>query len=137
MGDYAIRMQFDIDADPDTVLQALTTTEGVEGWWSRPVEGSPGTDGAQFRISFPDVPEPFAFAVERDGRSLAWRTQSFPPWWVGTTIRWLVDDAEEGDGTRLHFTHDGFEPDDGIIPVITPAWAQFVFGLKERAEKGM
>lgn len=137
MGDYAIRMQFDIDAEPDAVLRALTTADGVEGWWSRPVEGSPGEDGAEFRISFPDVPQPFAFAVERDGRSVAWTTRDFPPWWAGTTIRWRVDDAEEGTGTRLHFTHEGFDPDNGIIPVITPAWAQFILGLKERAEKGM
>ena len=65
MGDYAIRMQFDIDADHETVMQALTTSDGVEGWWSRPVDGDPGKDGGEFRISFPDVPQPFEFAVER------------------------------------------------------------------------
>lgn len=135
MGEYAIRMQFDIDADPDTVMAALTTADEVERWWSRPVEGSPGADGGEFRISFPDVPQPFAFAVERGDRSVAWRTQEFPPWWAGTTIRWWVEDAEEGPGTRLHFRHEGFDADADIVPIITPAWAQFVAGLKERVEK--
>jgi uncharacterized protein YndB with AHSA1/START domain len=29
MGDYAIRMQFDIDADRETVYRALATQEGI------------------------------------------------------------------------------------------------------------
>lgn len=134
MGDYAVRMQFDIDADHETVMQALTTSDGVEGWWSRPVDGDPGKDGGEFRISFPDVPQPFEFAVGRGDRSLAWRTLAFPPWWADTTIRWQVEDAEEGDGTRLVFTHEGFDAANPIIPIITPAWARFIFGLKDQVE---
>lgn len=135
MGDYAVRMQFDIDADRSTVLGALTTADGVAQWWSRPVAGAPGADGGEFRISFPDAPQPFAFAVERDDDAVAWRTQAFPPWWAGTTIRWRLEDPEDGTGTRLQFTHEGFDPDDPIIPIITPAWARFIFGLKEVVEQ--
>lgn len=136
MGDYAVRMQFDIDTDHDTVMRALTTAEGVGQWWSRPVDGDPGKDGGDFRISFPDVPRPFEFAVERNADGLAWRTLGFPPWWADTTIRWRVEDPDEGTGTRLVFTHDGFDPANPIIPVITPAWAQFIFGLKDHVEQG-
>ena len=137
MGDYAVRMQFEIDADPGTIMRALTTTDGVEQWWSHPVQGSPGDDGGDFRISFPDVPQPFEFRVSRDGeRAIAWKTLAFPPWWAGTTIRWRVDDGDDGPGSQLHFAHDGFDPDNPIIPVITPAWAQFIFGLKEQLENG-
>jgi len=134
MGDYAVRMQFDIDAEPDSVMHALTTAERVEQWWSRPVDGDPGKGGGAFHISFPDVPQPFEFAVERDDRSVAWRTQAFPPWWADTTIRWRVEDPDEGTGTRLVFTHEGFEPANPIIPIITPAWARFIFGMKEQLE---
>lgn len=134
MGDYAIHMQFDIDADADAVLQALSTPESVEQWWSRPVEGDPGKDGGEFRIWFPDVPQPFEFAVERGDRTVAWRTLAFPPWWADTTIRWNVDDPDEGTGTRLRFTHEGFDAGNPIIPVITPAWARFIFGLKDQVE---
>lgn len=135
MGDYAVRMQFDIDADADAVLAMLTGADEVEQWWSRPVEGEPGRDGGQFTVSFPGQPQPFAFAVEREGRSVAWRTLAYPPWWAGTTVRWSVEDAADGDGCRLLFSHEGFDPADEIIPVITPAWAQFIAGLTERVEK--
>lgn len=137
MGDYAVQMQFDIAADPDTVMKTLTTADAVERWWSSPVDGDPGEDGGQFRITFPDVPQPFEFAVERGDRAVAWRTLAFPPWWADTTIRWAVEDAEDGPGTLLRFAHEGFDPGNPIIPVITPAWAQFASGLKAQAEQGV
>lgn len=135
MGDYAIHMQFDIAADRDAVLHALTTADGVERWWSRPVDGDPGKDGGDFRISFPEVPQPFEFAVERDDRGIAWRTQAFPPWWADTTIRWRVEDPDDDTRTRLVFTHEGFDAANPIIPIVTPAWAQFIFGMKEHLEQ--
>ena len=137
MGDYAVRMQFDIAADADAVMVAMTTADGVESWWSAPVEGSPGDEGGQFTIPFPDVPQRFEFEVKRDGdRSLAWRTLAFPPWWAGTTIRWRVDDGDDEPGSRLMFSHEGFDPANEVIPIITPAWAQIILRLKEYAETG-
>jgi hypothetical protein len=65
---------------------------------------------------------------------VAWKTLAFPPWWADTTIRWRVEEPDEGTGTRLLFTHEGFDPANPIIPVITPAWAQFIFGLKGQVE---
>jgi uncharacterized protein YndB with AHSA1/START domain len=137
MGEYAIRMQFDIDADADAVLDALTTTQGVASWWSTKLEGEPGEPGATLTVGFPDVPQPFEFAVERDTpRAVAWRTLDFPPWWAGTTIRWNVADREDGPGVRLHFSHEGFDPDNDVIPIITPAWAQIIGRLQRYAETG-
>ena len=137
MGDYAVRMQFDIGSDADTVMKALTTADGVESWWSGPVDGSPGDAGERYTIAFPDVPEPFEFEVEREeGNSLGWRTLAFPPWWAGTTIRWRADDQDDAPGTRLMFSHEGFDPANQVIPIITPAWAQIILRLEEYAETG-
>lgn len=136
MGDYSIRMQFDIDADTSAVAEALTTTEGIAGWWSDTVDGSPGRSGGELHVAFPDLPERFHFAVEREGDQVSWETQEFPPWWAGTTIRWHVADDPDGDGTRLSFRHDGFDPDAEIVPVITPAWAVIIQRLKAYAETG-
>ncbi len=137
MGDYAVRMQFDIDAEPDEVLRAVTTTEGVRSWWSTEVDGPTGEAGQQFRVSFPDVPQPFEFAVERDDdRTVGWRTLAFPPWWADTTIRWQIGERDDGPGTRLQFTHEGFDPANPVIPIITPAWAQIIQRLQAHAETG-
>jgi hypothetical protein len=132
MGDYHILMQFDIDADRDTVLRALTTEAGVRSWWSTRAEGP--RDG-QLHVSFPDVPQPFEFAVsENGGDRIEWVTGGFPPWWAGTTIRFELTDNPDGPGTRLLFSHRDYEPDNPVIPIVTPAWAQILLRLKGYAE---
>lgn len=137
MGDYTIRMLFDIAAEPDTVVHAVTTAEGVSRWWSTKVEGSPGDAGAQFMVSFPDMPQPHEYVVERDTpRQVAWRVTTYPQWWAGTTIRWQVTSKEDAPGTRLLFTHEGFEPNDEMIAIVTPVWAQIILRLKSYAETG-
>jgi hypothetical protein len=133
MGDYAIRMQFHVDADEATIQRALRSQEGIRSWWSKRTDGP--TDG-RLRVSFPDVPQPFEFDVAEDGARTDWVTGGFPPWWGGTTIGWDVGPNPEGSGTRLQFTHGGYEPDNPVIPIVTPAWAQIVLRLKGYAETG-
>lgn len=135
MGDYRIRMAFDIAAEPATVTAALTTIEGITSWWSDTATGDPAADGGDLEVSFPDVPQPFHFRVDRDGDQLAWETQAFPPWWADTTISWAVRPGEES-GTALLFEHGGFDPDADIVPIVTPAWAGIIERLKRYAETG-
>ncbi|HEX2029124.1 MAG TPA: SRPBCC domain-containing protein [Nitriliruptorales bacterium] len=136
MGDYDIRMRLDIDAERSDVLGALMTVEGISGWWSDTVTGRPDEDGGELYVAFPDLPRPFHFGVGLDGEQVSWETREFPPWWDATTIRWRVEDNPDADGTRLWFTHAGFDPDDEIIPIITPAWAGIIGRLKAYAETG-
>jgi uncharacterized protein YndB with AHSA1/START domain len=134
MGDYAILMQFDIEADRDTVRRALATQEGIRSWWSARTDGP--KDG-ELRVSFPDVPQAFEFSVASDdGDRVEWVTGGFPPWWAGTSIRWDVGDNPDGAGTRLFFSHGGYAPDNPVIPIVTPAWAQIILRLKGYAETG-
>jgi len=39
-------------------------------------------------------------------------------------------------GTRLLFSHRDYEPDNPVIPIVTPAWAQILLRLKGYAETG-
>jgi hypothetical protein len=135
MGSYHILMQFDINADRDTVHRALSTEEGVASWWSSRTDGP--RDG-HLEVRFPDRPEAFEFGVVRDDLDrVEWRTGAFPPWWAGTSIRWDLSDAPElPGGTRLLFSHRDYEPDNPVIPIVTPAWAQIILRLKTYTESG-
>jgi uncharacterized protein YndB with AHSA1/START domain len=133
MGEYHILMQFDIDADRETVGRALTTEEGIRSWWSTRADGP--SDG-RLRVSFPDVPQPFEFAASGNGDRVEWVTGDFPPWWAGTTIRFELGENPDGPGTRLLFSHRDYEPDNPVIPIVTPAWAQILLRLKGYAESG-
>src|SRR5687767_7738353 len=99
MGDYAIRMQFDIDVDEATVRRAFETEDGIRSWWS--TRTTLGGDG--LRVSFPDVPQPFEFDVRALDGGIEWVTRGFPPWWAGTTIRLTVGPNPDGAGQRLQF----------------------------------
>lgn len=134
MGDYHISMQFDVEADPASVRQALTTRDGLASWWSARVD-SPSE--ARWDVWFPDVPQPFELDVARDDpERVEWRVGEFPPPWQGTSIRWDLAANPEGPGTRLVFSHRDFEPTNPVIPVVTPAWAQIILRLKGYAETG-
>jgi uncharacterized protein YndB with AHSA1/START domain len=134
MGDYAILMQFDVNADRETVHHALSTQEGIRSWWSVRADGP--TDG-ELRVSFPDVPQPFEFSVSGDDSDrIEWVTGGFPPWWADTWIRWDMMDNPDAAGTRLQFRHAGYAPDNPVIPIVTPAWAQIILRLKGYAETG-
>lgn len=136
MGDYHILMQFDIAADPATVHRALDTQDGIAAWWTSRTTLEDGPDGRQLRTSFPDTPQPFEFSVrDGDGRT-EWVTGGFPPWWAGTTVRFDVGPNPDGPGTRLLFSHRDYEPDNPVIPIVTPAWAQILLRLKGYAETG-
>ena len=137
MGDYHILQQFDIDADRATVRAALSSRDAIAAWWSTRTELSDGAD-PQLRVSFPDTPEPFEFSVRNDGDDrIEWVTGGFPPWWAGTTVRWDLMDRDDGKpGTRLLFSHRDYAPDNPVIPIVTPAWAQIILRLKGYAETG-
>ena len=134
MGDYQILMQFDIEAERAAVHRALSTQHGIRSWWSKRTDGP---DDGELRVSFPDRPEAFQFTVARDDETrVDWVTGGFPPWWAGTTIQWDLADNPDGPGTRLLFHHRGYEPDNPVIPIVTPAWAQIILRLKGFAESG-
>jgi hypothetical protein len=133
MGDYAIRMQFDLDSDQETVARALRTQDGIRSWWSTRADGP---ESGELRVWFPDRQEPFQFRVDERVDGVEWVTGAFPPWWAGTAISWTVGPNPDAPGTRLQFTHGGYDPDNPVIPVVTPAWAQIILRLNGYAESG-
>jgi hypothetical protein len=132
VGDYHVLMQFDIDGEADAVRRALDTEEGIRSWWTTHAD----LDDGKLETSFPDTQQPFEFAVRETPERIEWETGRFPPWWAGTTIRFDIGRNPDGPGTRLLFSHRDYEPDNPVIPIITPAWAQILLRLKDYAETG-
>lgn len=135
MGDYVIKGQFEAACPPEQVKRWLDDAAGIAGWWSDTVAGDASTVGGEFQVTFPTSPVVFELAVTALGDDVVeWHVAENPPWWKGTTIGFELTATD--DGTAILFRHGGFEPDDGIIPVITPAWVRFVDNLVAVAESG-
>lgn len=136
MGDYAIQARFEATCSPSELMGWLNNVEGISGWWTDSVTGSAGEVGDVFHARFPttDVVFDLEVTAASDG-VLEWHVPESPPWWKGTTIRFEVSEGGD-DETSFLFTHRGFDDDDPMISVVTPAWVRFLDRLVEVAESG-
>lgn len=128
-----VLFRFDVAAAPEAVLDALKTTAGIKSFWTSRAE-VPAEVGETLELGFPQAPLPFDLRLDQsDPRTVVWRAQSFPPHWVGTTIRWEVDSSDAG--SVVGFRHDGFA-DDEEAGRVAYTWGQIMVRLKEYAETG-
>ena len=129
-----ILLRMPVDADPKVVHDALSTSEGVNGWWSNHTEGPSGV-GSTMRVAFPDAPITFDFEVddERPGEGVTWRCLAGPPEWIGTTISFDVQPDADAN-TSVLFTHDGWATTQESFPFIAYSWAQILPRFKALAE---
>jgi len=86
MADIAILI--DTTADPAATYTALTTTDGVAGWWTTRNQTS-GTVGEVDQMWFPDAPMAWELRVDEavPGKVLAHHCVGGPPQWIGTNVR--------------------------------------------------
>jgi uncharacterized protein YndB with AHSA1/START domain len=125
--------RFDVDAAPETLIEAVTTGEGLRSFWTSRAE-VPQAVGETLRLEFAQAPLPFDLRLEQsDARTVVWRTETFPPHWVGTTVRWDVESRD--GGSTVSFRHAGF-PDDEDSGRVAFTWGQVLVRLKEYAESG-
>ena len=128
-----VLFRFDVDASPETVLEAIKTTDGIKGFWTSRAD-VPAEVGQTVKVEFAIAPAPFDLRLEQsDDSTVVWRTETFPPHWVGTTVRWDVEPRD--DGASVRFRHAGFGDDDEA-GMVAYTWGQIMVRLKEYAESG-
>jgi uncharacterized protein YndB with AHSA1/START domain len=120
----------------ERVYEALTTSEGIRGWWTRDagLGAEPGGfgefrfgDGQRVtRVRIDELSPPYR---------VAWKTvSSFRPEWVGTTI--TFDLRGEGSGTVLVFAQRGFTQADEGYAITTTGWGYYLVSLQQYLETG-
>jgi len=136
MTTYDIALQIDIAAEPTAVYTALTTTDGVAGWWTTRNE-SRSEVGETSHFHFPDAPVSWDMRIDEavPGKALSWHCTGGPAQWIGTDVTWALTPAPDG-GTRVSFDHTGFAAKDEMFRVVTLGWAQMILRLKQYAEGG-
>ena len=83
-------------SSPDDVYAALTTLEGLSGWWARDTTGVTDVGGV---IAFRFVPGGFDMKVIElvPGKKVLWEVVEGPAEWVGTQVSFELSQA--GDFT--------------------------------------
>ncbi len=124
-----------IDAPRADVLRSLTTLDGLAGWWSVDVTGSPEV-GGELRFGF-DNHAIFMQVVRADEDMVEWqcRLHENLPEWAGTTVRFELFDRP-GPSTRLYFRHDGLVPSCDCYEQCAQGWDFFMPSIAAAAERG-
>jgi uncharacterized protein YndB with AHSA1/START domain len=122
-----------VKSSPDEVYQALTTTDGLAGWWATDTHGEGQVGGVlQFRF----VAGGFDMnVVELDqAKRVLWEVIDGPEEWIGTRVSWEL--KEESDQTTVLFKHLGWREPVEFMHHCSTKWAMFLMSLKSLLETG-
>jgi uncharacterized protein YndB with AHSA1/START domain len=135
MADMHHLIQID-DVDAAAAYAALTTQDGITGWWTSRAEVSGAGVGEVLKMRFPDAPMTWDMrvAVADEPSRVEWDCFGGPPGWPGTRVRWAVEKTDAGAVVRLD--HAGFPAVDDMFRIVTVGWAQMLLSLKAYLESG-
>ncbi|MEH7351884.1 SRPBCC family protein [Gottfriedia acidiceleris] len=126
--------QITINATPEKVFEAITTTEGIKSWWSTDAKAEPQL-GSMTEVAFYNRQAVFQLQVDEiePGKLLEWTAIHDMPAWKGTKIRFELNVNENG-ATILNFNHSGFESMEGPYAMINTTWGTLMYILKQYVE---
>ena len=116
--------------EPGKVYEALTTVDGLRGWWTGDTNDHDGV--LQFR--FPAGGFDMEVVELRPSERVVWRVVDGPPEWVGTTVEW--DLHQDGEYTVALFAHRGWGEPVEFMHHCSTKWASFLLSLKSLVETG-
>jgi uncharacterized protein YndB with AHSA1/START domain len=121
------------NATPEKVYDALTTIEGLAGWWTDDTTGS-AEPGGVIEFRFPPGGFDMEVVEQRAPEHVAWKVVDGPQEWVGTTVDWAL--RQDGDHTIVLFKHEGWKEPVEFMHHCSTKWAIFLMSLKSLLETG-
>lgn len=118
---------------------ALTTLEGLSGWWAEDVTGNP-CPGGEIRFRFEYRDEPAGVLVMkvlelRPEQLVRWEVMEGPAEWIGTTVRFKLHN--EDAHTIVDFAHGGWRESVEFMNHCSRRWGMFLMSLKDLVETGV
>jgi uncharacterized protein YndB with AHSA1/START domain len=121
------------------VYAALSTVEGVAGWWTKETSGeskSGGTVQVVFRSTAGDEVGKMKFEVVKlaPNEGVHWHFTSGPAEWIGTDVTFSLSQA--GDDTVILFGHRNWREAVEFTAHCSMKWATFLLSLRQLVETG-
>ena len=119
------------------VYRALTTVEGLSGWWTTDTRGeSPGEDNVGGVLQFRFGAGGFDMKVLElhPAKRVLWQVVDGPEEWIGTKISFDLE--QRGDWTIVLFKHEGWKEPVEFMHHCSTKWAVFLLSLKSLLEAG-
>ena len=121
------------DASVDEVYAALTTNDGLSGWWTTDTSGT-GEPGGTLEFRFEPGGIDMRVLETVPGTLVRWEVTDGPSEWIGTTVRF--DIRPEGDWVIVLFAHEGWAEPVEFLHHCSTKWATFLVSLKQLIEAG-
>lgn len=121
------------------VQQALTTIDGLAGWWTRDTQGQTGV-GESITFTFRDHGggEMGRFVMKvlppTATQQVRWSVQAGPPEWVGTEVSFAL--SQQDGQTVLLFAHRDWREQVEFMAHCSMKWATFLLSLRALVEQG-
>jgi uncharacterized protein YndB with AHSA1/START domain len=128
-----------IKAPVSKVYAALSTVEGVAGWWTKDTSGVSKV-GETIEVRFhtregKQIGHMTMKVIALDlNKKVHWRVTAGPEEWVGTDV--VFDLSQEGDDTIVLFGHKKWREVNDFTSHCSTKWATFLLSLRELVESG-
>ncbi len=128
-----------IESPAERVEQALTSVEGLAGWWTQEAAGDSRVGGRiefLFRHDDGEVKGRIVMEVhESDADAdVRWRCVDGPPEWIGTDVTFRLQ--QEGGSTIVLFGHRNWREAVEFTSHCSMKWATFLLSLRAYVETG-
>lgn len=123
-----------IKSSSNDVYRALTTQQGLAGWWTADTRGNCDLGGV---IEFPFGTRGHIEmkVIELDpGKRVAWQVVGGPQDWIGSKVSF--DLKQEGEQTTMLFKHEGWKEQNEFMHHCSTKWATFLMSTKAFVESG-
>ncbi len=125
--------QIPIKAAPEKVYAALTTEEGLRGWWTADSKADDRVGGkAEFGFDKRGTVFHMTIDVVQPPRVVVWSCSGDDPEWKGTTLTWNI--TAEADVTVLRFTHAHWKAVTEFYATCNSSWGELMYRLKDYVE---
>ncbi len=123
-----------IEAPAEKVYEALTTQEGLSGWWTPDTKAKPEVNSIS-RFAFgPDYFKEMKITELTPFSSVKWLCLKGYEDWVGTTLSFELQPHDKG--TSLLLQHEGWKAYTPEVASCSYDWALFLRSLKFLCETG-
>ena len=127
-----------VKASVADTYKALTTREGLAGWWTTNTTGESTVGGKltfRFLVDGADIGGFDMKVLElTPARRVLWQVVDGPPEWIGTTVSWEL--KQEGDYAIILFQHLGWKEPVEFMYHCSTKWGVYLMSLKSLVEAG-
>lgn len=125
--------QITINAPKDKVYAALSTVDGLAGWWTSTTKGE-GAPGKTLEFRFGDSVTKMRVEELDEGNHVAWLVTDSVQAWLGTRV--AFDLTEDRGRTKVLFGHRAWKETGPFLAHCSMQWATFLLSLRDFGETG-